>query len=87
LAKRCRQTDKARDYLERSIQLLPTPDAYQELGELLQSLHEPNGALQCYQTGLRLMVGKPLEKQGAMLPAEKAQQLRGPEASKPAPAT
>lgn len=88
LAKRCRQTDKARDYLERSIQRMPTPDAYQELGELLQSLHEPNAALQCYQTGLRLMVGKPLEKQGAMLPAQNAQQLRGPEpANKVAPAT
>ncbi|MCK7577852.1 MAG: hypothetical protein MZV65_20115 [Chromatiales bacterium] len=34
LAKRCQQNAKARDYLERSIKLMPTPDAYQELGEL-----------------------------------------------------
>ncbi|MBL8251554.1 MAG: hypothetical protein JNK31_07785 [Candidatus Competibacter sp.] len=88
LASRCQQLDKARAYLERSIQLMPTPDAYQELGELLLSLHEPNKALQCFQTGLRLMVGKPQEKQGAMLPAQNAQQLQGPEqTAKIVPAT
>lgn len=69
LAKRCQQPDKARHYLERSIQLMPTPDAYEELGELLQVLQEPNNALQCFHAGLRLLVGKPQEKQGAMLPA------------------
>ena len=48
---------------------MPTPDAYEELGELLQVLQEPNNALQCFHAGLRLLVGKPQEKQGAMLPA------------------
>jgi HemY protein len=77
LAKRCQQNGKARDYLERSIRLMPTPDAYQELGELLQSLHELTYAGQCFHAGLRLLVGKPQEKQGAMLPAgESVQQLQ-----------
>lgn len=77
LAKRCQQTAKARDYLERSIQLMPTPDAYQELGELLESLHELTYAGQCFHAGLRLLVGKPQGKQGVTLPAaEAAQQLQ-----------
>lgn len=89
LAKRCQQNGKARAYLEQSIKLMPTPDAYQELGELLASLHELTHASQCFHAGLRLLVGKPQEKQGAMLPAtEAAQQLRGPgQPSAPAPAT
>ena len=79
LAKRCQQNAKARDYLERSIQIMPTPDAYQELGELLESLHELTHAGQCFHAGLRLLVGKPQEKQGAMLPAaEVSQQLQRP---------
>ncbi|HHW76571.1 MAG TPA: hypothetical protein GX399_05980 [Xanthomonadaceae bacterium] len=86
LAKRCQQNGKARDYLERSIKLMPTPDAYQELGELAESLHELTYAGQCFHAGLRLLVGKPQEKQGAMLPAaETAQQLQGP-GQPPAPA-
>jgi HemY protein len=79
LAKRCQQPAKARDYLERSIQIMPMPDAYQELGELLESLHELTHAGQCFRAGLRLLVGKPQEKQGVTLPAaEAAQQLKGP---------
>jgi len=79
LAKRCQQNTKARDYLERSIQIMPTPDAYQELGELLESLHELTYAGQCFHAGLRLLVGKPQEQSGAMLSAtEAAQQLQVP---------
>ena len=79
LAKRCQQPAKARDYLERSIRLMPTPDAYQELGELLESVHELTYAGQCFHAGLRLLVGKPPEQQGAMLPAAEAgQQLQAP---------
>ena len=85
LAKRCQQTAKARNYLERSIQIMPMPDAYQELGELLESLHELTYAGQCFHAGLRLLVGKPEEKGGVTLPAaEAAQQLPGPH-SPPAP--
>ena len=85
LAKRCQQNDKARDYLERSIKRLPTPDAYQELGELATSLHELTYASQCFRSGLQLLVGNPPEKQGAMLSATDAVQLQGP-VSPPAPA-
>jgi HemY protein len=85
LAKRCQQPAKAREYLERSIQLMPSPDAYEELGELLESLHELSYAGQCYHTGLRLLVGKAEEKQGVALTAtEAAQQLQAPERSSPA---
>lgn len=77
LAKRCQQPAKARNYLERSIQLMPTPDAYQELGELLESVHELTHAGQCFHAGLRLLVGKPQEQQGTMLPgADAGQQLQ-----------
>jgi HemY protein len=77
LAKRCQQPAKARNYLERSIQIMPTPDAYQELGELLQSLHELIHASQYFHAGLRLLVGKPQEQQGTMLPVAAAgQQLQ-----------
>lgn len=78
LAKRCQQNDKARDYLERSIQLMPTPDAYQELGELAESLHELTYAGQCYHSGLRLLTGKSQVQQGTMLPATDAVQLQAP---------
>ncbi len=82
LAKRCQQNGKARAYLEQSIKLMPTPDAYQELGELLESLHELTHASQCFHAGLRLLVGKPQERQGVTLPAaEAAQQLQGPRPS------
>jgi len=86
LAKRCQQNAKARNYLERSIQIMPTPDAYQELGDLLESLHELTYAGQCFHAGLRLMVGKPHEWQGAMLPATDQAQLAGPSES-PVPAS
>jgi HemY protein len=79
LAKRCQQNAKARDYLERSIQIMPTPDAYQELGELLESLHELTYAGQCFHSGLGLLVGKPQERQGSMLPSTEKAQLEGPD--------
>ena len=80
LAKRCQQDIKARNYLERSIQIMPTPDAYQELGELLSSQHELTYAGQCFHAGLRLLVGKPQEQSGAMLPVatDPGQQLQAP---------
>lgn len=84
LAKRCQQNVKARDYLERSIQIMPTPDAYQELGELLESLRELTHAGQCFHAGLRLLVGKPQERQGLTLPAaEVGQQLQALDSSPP----
>ncbi len=70
LAKRCRQYEKARDYLERSIGIMPSPDAYQELGDLLEQTDDKAMANQCYRTGLRLAAGQPEEKEGVeLLPA------------------
>lgn len=79
LAKRCQQPDKARAYLEESIRRMPTPDAYQELGELVQAQNELAYAGQCFQAGLRLLTGQLEEKQGTALPAAGAvQQLPSP---------
>lgn len=61
LAKRCRQFDKARSYLEQSIRALPTPDAYQELGETLEELNDVEAANRCYRAGLWLASGKTVE--------------------------
>lgn len=82
LAKRCQQHGKARDYLERSIKIMPTPDAYEELGGLLEALHELTYAGQCFHAGLRLLVGKPQEQSGAMLSVDtNTQQLAVPAAT------
>lgn len=45
---------KARSYLEASISAGPRPDAYQELGLLLQSLDEPEQASLAFRSGLAL---------------------------------
>ncbi len=45
---------KTRSYLEASIGSTPMPEAYQELGKLLEQLKEPEQAAECYQKGLQL---------------------------------
>jgi HemY protein len=67
LANRNNQPEKARDYLERSLKVQPDPDAYQELGEVLEELGQPAAALQAYRAGLRLLSGRLEAKQGAAL--------------------
>lgn len=47
---------KARGYLERSIELRSSTQAYYELGKLLQGLNDEAGACQAYQRGLKLAV-------------------------------
>jgi HemY protein len=75
LAKRCRQNDKARRYLEQSIAAMPMPDTYQELGILLDEMDQKEAAKQCYRLGLRLASGRLEEKEGGeLLPAETAEQ-------------
>jgi len=64
LARRSRQLDKARTYLEQSIRALPNPDAYQTLGEMLEEAGDTVNASRCYRTGLQLLSGKPEEKEG-----------------------
>lgn len=51
---------KARDYLELSIQLAPTSEAYAELGQLLDYLGETEKCKDCYKKGL-LTITKTLE--------------------------
>lgn len=46
---------KARDYLEKSIELEPAPAAYQALGMLHDALHEPEAASKSYRQGLALL--------------------------------
>jgi len=45
---------KARSYLEASIGIQPTPEAYRLLGDLLDQLEDPQAAAECYRKGLAL---------------------------------
>jgi HemY protein len=79
LAKRSRQFEKARKYLEQSISTMPSPDAFQELGDLLEQTDNKDAANQCYRTGLRLVSGQP-EARGEgveLLPAARAEDKAG----------
>lgn len=61
---------KARSYLEASIGSSPLPEAYQELGELLEQLQEPEKAAECYQKGLQLALQhNPRSESARLLPA------------------
>jgi HemY protein len=46
---------KARSYLETVISLRPTPEAYQEFGQLLNRLGETDAAAEAYRDGLDLL--------------------------------
>jgi HemY protein len=46
---------KAKYYLEKSIELVPSPAAYKELGMLYDSLNEPQTASESYKQGLALL--------------------------------
>jgi HemY protein len=50
---------KARSYLEASIAITPSPESYQQLGLLLESMGEPDKALDCFRSGLGLAAGTP----------------------------
>ena len=45
---------KARSYLESSLAIRPTPEAYHELGQLMLQLGEADAAMQAFQKGLTL---------------------------------
>jgi HemY protein len=47
---------KARSYLEASIDLQPSAEAYRLLGTLLEKLEEPDKAAECYRKGVELPV-------------------------------
>ncbi len=79
LARRARQLEKARAYLECSIATQANPDAYQELAEVLEELGNKESALQCYRTGLRLLSGRVEAKEGtAVLPLDSKSETTEP---------
>lgn len=51
---------KARSYLESVISLRPTPEAFQEYGQLLNQLGETDDAANAFRDGLNLVIEKPL---------------------------
>lgn len=53
---------KARSYLESSVMAGGPPEAYEELGRLLQSLGEPERAMQMFRDGLTLALGQRVHK-------------------------
>jgi HemY protein len=53
LCLRARLWGKARGYLEACIGAAGSPEAYNELGNLLEQLGEPDEALKCYRAGLK----------------------------------
>ena len=57
---------KARSYLEASIDIQPSAEAWRLLGNLLEQLEEPDKAADCYRRGLELVGQGP---QDAALPA------------------
>ncbi len=60
---------KARSYLEASIGLQPTAEAYRLLGDLLEQLEDPDAAAECYRKGLSLPAPV-LEATAAAVPDE-----------------
>jgi len=60
VARRNRLWAKASGYYEASLSQRPTPDAYHELGSLLEQLEEPAKASDCYRNGLQLLTGREL---------------------------
>lgn len=62
---------KARSYLEASIGIEPTAEAYCELGALLETMEDNEQAMNCFKAGLSLSTQTvlPVLPQGASLPA------------------
>jgi len=67
VARRNRLWAKARGFYEASIAQRPTPDAYHELGSLLDQLEEPEKARECYRNGLQLLTGRELTTANTVL--------------------
>jgi HemY protein len=62
-ARLCLRTElwgKARSYLETVLSLRPTPEAYQEYGQLLGQLGEADAAADAYRSGLGMVAGSQL---------------------------
>jgi HemY protein len=57
LALRNKLWGKARSYLEASVNVQPTTEAYNELGNLLERMGENEAAAECFRDGLKLVPG------------------------------
>ena len=62
---------KARSYLETVISLRPTPEAYQDYGQLLNRLGEGDAAADAFREGLGLVAGSPKTAIPHLKPARK----------------
>ena len=72
LTRQAHRFSAARDYLERSINLHPTPESYRELGELLDVMGEPDTARQTYRAGLALLAEEGNRDRQRVLPAPRS---------------
>jgi HemY protein len=70
---------KARQYLETSITYAPRPEAYRELGKVLEEMGDSEAALQCYSKGLSMTTDGVMEE-GAkfILPEKTAREISLP---------
>ncbi|MCG8426031.1 MAG: heme biosynthesis protein HemY [Chromatiales bacterium] len=84
LSIRSRLWGKARSYLEASIGIEPSVDAYRELGALLERMDEGQKALDCFKEGLNLSSDAPLTELPASLSIG-SPKLEGPEENVEAP--
>ncbi|MGR9051136.1 MAG: heme biosynthesis HemY N-terminal domain-containing protein, partial [Gammaproteobacteria bacterium] len=62
IAVRCKEQDKAEQYLEKSIAIEPSVSAYQLLGDLLFNKEDKNNAIECYKCGLELASGEVVQQ-------------------------
>jgi uncharacterized protein HemY len=74
ITRRNHHWQKSRGYYEASLAAKPTPDAFQELGSLLDQLDEPDKARDCYRNGLQLLTGRELGTASTVLVVGGAQQ-------------
>ena len=52
----CKQIEKAKSYLTKSISAAPSVQAYQLLGDLMDAEGDKDSSSQCYKLGLELLL-------------------------------
>lgn len=85
LAMRAHQWEPARDYLQKSLQITPNAETYQELGNLLAFLNEQPQALECYRRGLALSSDSVVQPELKTGPVQLARQPQAEIASETVP--
>jgi HemY protein len=69
---------KARQYLEASISYGPRPEAYRELGKVLEEIGDSEAALECYSKGLSMTTGGVMEEGAKVIVPETAREVSLP---------